>query len=58
MDPGLCRVRTGVPGRGVPIEYGPRGRIYDPFRRWQRDGTWHRILTRLQALADAVNEWL
>ncbi|WP_392676535.1 hypothetical protein [Streptomyces sp. LN785] len=23
------------------------------FRRWQRDGTWHQILTRLQALADA-----
>ncbi len=23
------------------------------FRRWQRDGTWHRVLTRLQALADA-----
>lgn len=23
------------------------------FRRWQRDGTWHRILTRLKSLADA-----
>lgn len=27
--------------------------MYDLFRRWQRDGTWQRILTRLQSLADA-----
>lgn len=47
------RVRTGVPWRDVPVEYGPWGRVYDLFHRWQRDGTWHRILTRLQSLADA-----
>lgn len=47
------RVRTGGPWRDVPVEYGPWGRIYDLFRRWQRDGTWQRILTRLQSLADA-----
>lgn len=47
------RVRTGVPWRDVPVAYGPWGRVYDLFRRWQRDGTWHRILTRLQSLADA-----
>ncbi|MFD6193119.1 IS5 family transposase [Streptomyces sp. NPDC060275] len=46
------RIRTGVPWRGVPVEYGPWYRIYDLFRRWQRDGTWRRILTRLQSLAD------
>jgi transposase len=27
--------------------------VYGLFRRWQRDGTWARILTRLQADADA-----
>ncbi|MFE6272639.1 IS5 family transposase [Streptomyces goshikiensis] len=47
------RVRTGVPWRDVPVEYGPWGRVYDLFRRWQRTGTWHGILTRLQSLADA-----
>ncbi len=47
------RVRTGVPWRDLPTEYGPWGRIYDLFRRWQRNGTWQRILTRPQALADA-----
>ncbi|MEU9858022.1 IS5 family transposase [Streptomyces sp. NPDC047974] len=47
------RVRTGVPWRDVPAEYGPWNRVYDLFRRWQRNGTWRRILTRLQFLADA-----
>ncbi|WP_270890038.1 transposase [Streptomyces sp. DHE17-7] len=40
------RVRTGVPWRDVPVEYGPWGRVYELFHRWQRNGTWHRILTR------------
>ncbi|MFF3879163.1 IS5 family transposase [Streptomyces sp. NPDC001978] len=47
------RVRTGIPWRDLPAEYGPWGRVYDLFRRWQRDGTWHRIFTALQARADA-----
>ncbi|MEV7318462.1 IS5 family transposase [Streptomyces microflavus] len=47
------RGRTGVPWRDVPVEYGPWSRVYDLFRRWQRNGIWHRILTRLQTLADA-----
>ncbi|WP_338498969.1 IS5 family transposase [Streptomyces sp. SJL17-4] len=47
------RVRTGVPWRDVPVEYGPWGRVYDLFRRWQWKGIWHWVLTRLQSLADA-----
>ncbi|MFB7313418.1 IS5 family transposase [Streptomyces sp. NPDC056192] len=47
------RIRTGAPWRDVPERYGPWDRVYDLFRRWQRDGTWARILTRLQAEADA-----
>ncbi|GGY34486.1 IS5 family transposase [Streptomyces tanashiensis] len=50
------RVRTGVPWRDVPAEYGPWGRVYDLFRRWQRDGTWQRMLTQLQSLADVKGE--
>lgn len=50
------RVRTGVPWRDVPVEYGPWNRIYDSFRRWQWNGTWQRILTQLQSLADARGE--
>ncbi len=47
------RVRTGIPWRDIPVEYGPRGRVYDLFRRWQRNGTWQRIFTELQCEADA-----
>ncbi|MFD8259578.1 IS5 family transposase [Streptomyces griseoluteus] len=47
------RGRTGVPWRDVPVEYGPWGRVYDLFRRWQWNGTWHRALTRLQSRAYA-----
>ncbi|MFD3539137.1 hypothetical protein ACFWUQ_06505 [Streptomyces sp. NPDC058662] len=35
----------------MPVEYGPWNRVHDLFRRWQWNGTWHRILTRLQSLA-------
>lgn len=45
--------RPPVPWRNVPVEYDPWGRIYDLFRRWQRNGTWHRVFSRLQSLADA-----
>ena len=32
------RTRTGTPWRDVPERYGPWDRIYDLFRRRQRDG--------------------
>ncbi|WP_186003045.1 MULTISPECIES: IS5 family transposase [unclassified Streptomyces] len=47
------RTRTGALWRDVPERYGPWDRVYDLFRRWQRDGTWAQIVTRLQAEADA-----
>ena len=47
------RTRTGAPWRDVPARYGPWQTVYGLFRRWQRDGTWRRILTALQAEADA-----
>lgn len=48
------RVRTGCPWRDIPDRYGPWQTIYGLFRRWQRDGTWARVLTALQTLADAA----
>ncbi|MFB7112082.1 transposase [Streptomyces sp. NPDC056291] len=47
------RTRTGAPWRDVPERYGPCDRLYDLFRRWQRNGTWARIVAQLQAQADA-----
>ncbi|MFD8489450.1 transposase [Streptomyces sp. NPDC059712] len=43
------RVRTGAPRRDLPREYGPWQTVYGLFRRWQRNGTWPMLLTRLQA---------
>ena len=48
------RTRVGSPWRDVPSRYGPWPTVYGLFRRWQRDGTWARVLTGLQALADAA----
>ena len=48
------RVRAGAPWRDVPPAYGPWQTVYGLFRRWQRDGTWARILTGLRARADAA----
>ena len=46
--------RAGAPWRDVPPAYGPWQTVYGLFRRWQRDGTRARILTGLQARADAA----
>jgi transposase len=48
------RIRAGVPWRDVPEWYGSWAAVYGLFRRWQRDGTWARILTALQTHADAA----
>ena len=48
------RARTGAPWRDVPGCYGRWQTVYGLFRRWQRDGTWARVVTRLQAAADAA----
>jgi transposase len=48
------RVRAGAPWRDVPPAYGPWQTVYGLFRRWQRDGTWRKILTCLQGRADAA----
>ena len=48
------RVRAGTPWRDIPDCYGSWAAAYALFRRWQRDGTWARMLTALQAVADAA----
>lgn len=48
------RTRVGAPWRDVPEFYGPWQTVYGLFRRWQRDGTWRRVITALQTRADAA----
>ena len=47
------RIRIGAPWRDVPADYAPWPTVYGLFRRWQRDGTWEKILSALQAAGDA-----
>ncbi|WP_390898255.1 transposase [Streptomyces angustmyceticus] len=42
------RFRVRCAGAGRARRVRAVGRIHDLFRRWQRDGTWHRALTRCQ----------
>lgn len=50
------KYRTGAPWRDLPGRFGPWQTVYNRFRRWARDGTWQRLPTRLQSLADAAGE--
>ena len=52
----LWRLRTGAPWRDLPDKYGPWQTCYDRFVRWRRDGTWERLLERVQTKSDAVGE--
>ncbi|MEV0494812.1 transposase [Streptomyces atratus] len=54
MDGMRWRTRAGAPWRDVPERYGPWETVYGLFRRWQRDGTWHRIVGQSQARAVRV----
>ena len=50
----LWKLRTGAPWRDLPERYGPWRTAYARFARWQRDGTWDRLLADIQARSDAV----
>jgi transposase len=48
--------RTGAPWRDLPEHYGPWSTIATRFYRWTKTGLWERILSTLQAQADANGE--
>ncbi|MFI9744520.1 IS5 family transposase [Streptomyces sp. NPDC052494] len=52
----LHRVRTGAQWRDLPERFGPRKTVYERRRLWSADGTWERLLQRVQAAADAAGE--
>jgi transposase len=46
-------LHTGAPWRDLPKEtYGPWSTAYDHFRKWRLDGTWDRVLERLEIRLD------
>ena len=52
----LWKLRTGAPWRDLPERYGSRQTCHARFVRWQRDGTWDRLLAHAQTKSDAVGE--
>ena len=52
----LWVLRTGAPWRDLPRRYGPVGAVSSRFYRWRASGVWDRILSALQAEADARGE--
>jgi len=45
-------LRTGVPWRDLPKEFGPWKSVYTRFRRWCKSGHWARMLAVLRAKAE------
>jgi transposase len=56
LDGILWKLSTGVPWRDVPARYGPWQTLHGRLLRWQRDGTWARLLGLAQQHSDAVGE--
>jgi transposase len=52
----LWVLRTGAPWHDLPRGYGPVGTVSSRFYRWRACGVWDRILSALQAVADACGE--
>jgi len=40
-------LKTGVPWRSVPKEYGPARTLYNRFRRWAEKGIWEDMFATL-----------
>ena len=50
------RYRTGCAWRDLPEEFGPWQTVWKRHHRFSTDGTWDKVLTALQAHADATGE--
>ena len=50
----LWKLGTGVPWRDLPERYPPWQTCHSRLLRWQRDGTWARLLGLVQQHSDAV----
>jgi transposase len=49
----VFRLRTGIPWRDLPREFGAWQTVHRRHQKWSTDGTWDRVLAQLQAAADA-----
>jgi transposase len=56
VEGAIYRYRTGVAWRDLPVEFGPWQTVWKRHYRFSKDGTWDKVLTALQAKADANGE--
>ncbi len=56
VEGAIYRYRAGVAWRDLPAEFGPWQTVWKRHHRFALDGTWDRVLTALQAQADAAGE--
>ena len=56
----VFRLRTAVPWRGLPVEFGLWQMVWERHDRFARVGTWDRVLTALHVEADAAGrlDWM
>lgn len=52
----LWILRTGAPWPDLPARYGPSSTVSTRLYRWRKAGLWDRILTAVQAQADAAGD--
>ena len=45
----LWVLRTGLPWRDLPPQYGRWQTVYSRYRRWTQQGVWQRALDQLKA---------
>jgi transposase len=54
----VWKLATGAPWRDIPERYGPWKTCHERLRRWTADGTWDKVLSRVQVHTDgAPVEW-
>lgn len=56
VEGAIYRMRTGVPWRDLPPEFGSWQTVHRRHYTWSADGTWDRVLAALQSQADAAGE--
>jgi len=56
VEGAIYRLRTGVAWRDLPSEFGPWQTVWRRHYRFCVDGTWDKVLSFLQAEADAKGE--
>jgi transposase len=56
VEGAIYRYRTGIAWRDLPAEFGPWQTVWKRHHHFSTDGTWDKVLTVLQAQADARGE--